>query len=552
MVIINEGRKDDVFRKFQTQIENERNFLSAYKPMSFYDMIVNDPFIVKTNYKYLDPIMSAHFDWVEYDPSSEAASKSQAESFFNQRKIAKENIIDKLKYFDENISKFPVEYRDLSKMTGSKFDSFLNYVSKVKEQKSKRSLEREIKKNTELIYSDDNVFVVRPKSYESSCLYGKNTRWCTAARDSNQYYNKYTKNGALYYVILSNVDSKSKFKKVAIQTFYDTVFENSVYWDSLDNTMNAEQEELFNLILGKNALNAIINNYKKLVDENSKNLFNGVKEFLSKNPVDYASHTTYNHLKITNNVIANNLIDTISIISKNASYDEYMSDETDNLLVFTVRTHLRSELLKSDEKNSTGYITDILYGVNCMLVKDSFVCVATILDEFSKDEDENLAYFISAIEEIRFNFDATKVVPENIYETLVTTLNNYLNYHINRYATHLISYISSELNIKTPDQQYGWARYTFKKGGKLTKEFLKYLDKMGPDNPVTKKQFLVDIGKVRQTNDGWVNSVGDKIALSGYLSSFFSAAKMAGITKGTGHAFVQGPRFNEFKNLFDI
>lgn len=548
MVMINEGRKDDVFRKFQTQIENERNFLSAYKPISFYDMIVNDPFIIKTNYKYLEPIMSAHFDWVEYDPSSEAASKSQAESFFNQREIAKENIVDKLKYFDKNISKFPVEYRDLSKMTGSKFDDFLNYVSKVKEQKSKRSIEREIKKNTELIYSDDNVFVVRPKSYESSCLYGKNTRWCTASRDSNQYYNKYTRNGTLYYVILSNVGSESKFKKVAIQTFYDTGFENSVYWDSLDNTMNAKQEELFNLILGKNALDAIINNYKKLVDENSKNIFNSVKEFLSKNPVDYdVNYITYNNLKITTN-----LVDTISIISKNASYDEYMSDETDNLLVFTVRTHLRSELLKSDEKNSTGYISDILYGVNCMLVKDSFVCVATILDEFSKDENEDLSNFISAIEEIRFNFDTTKVAPENIYDMLVTTLNNHLNYYVNRNSTYLISYISSELNIKAPDQQYGWARYTFKKGGKLTKEFLRYLDKMGPNNPVTKKQFLVDIGKVRQTDDGWVNSVGDKIALGGYLSSFFSAAKMAGITKGTGHAFVQGPRFNEFKELFDI
>jgi hypothetical protein len=547
MVIINEGRKDDVFRKFQTQIERERKFLSAYKPMSFYDMIVDDPFIVKTNYKYLGPIMSAHFDWIEFEDSSEDASKSQAESFFNQRKIAKENVIDKLKYFDENISKFPIEYRDLTKITGSKFDNFLDYVSKVREQKSKRSIETEIKKNTELIYSDDKVFIVRPKSYESSCLYGKNTRWCTASRDNNEYYNRYTKNGTLYYVILSSVDDNSKFKKVAIQTFYDTGFENSVYWDSVDNSMNAEQEELFNLILGKNALDAIINSYKKLVQEHSKSVFDKIKEFLSKYSVDDASYTTYNHIKITNN-----LSDTISITSKNASYDEYMSDETDNLLVFTVRTHLRSEMLKSEKGNSIGYINDILYGVNCVLVKDRFVCVATILDEFSKDDDENLSYLISEIKEIRFNFDASKVAPQDIYDTLVRNLMNNLSYFINKHVTYLISYISSKLNIKTPDQQYGWARYTFKRGGKLTKELLKYLDNLGPNSPVTKKQFLVNAGKVRQTNDGWVNSVGDKIVLSGYLSSFFSAAKAAGIIKGTGQAFIQGPRFDEFKNLFDI
>ena len=74
----------------------------------------------------------------------------------------------------------------------------------------------------------------------------------------------------------------------------------------------------------------------------------------------------------------------------------------------------------------------------------------------------------------------------------------------------------------------------------------------GENNPVTKKQFLQDVGVVQQGENGWVNKYGHSINIDGYMSSFFSAAKQAGITKGTPRAFVSGPNLEKYAKKFNL
>ena len=72
--------------------------------------------------------------------------------------------------------------------------------------KSKSSMGRELKSSeTTTVFEDEEYKVVMPHTKESSCLYGANTTWCTAATQSaNLFYNyvgRKENNVILYYII---------------------------------------------------------------------------------------------------------------------------------------------------------------------------------------------------------------------------------------------------------------------------------------------------------------------------------------------------------------
>jgi len=61
--------------------------------------------------------------------------------------------------------------------------------------------EEKSKKESEKLYEDDRFLIIRPLSHTSSCYYGANTKWCTTTRDNEDYFNRYTSKGKLYYII---------------------------------------------------------------------------------------------------------------------------------------------------------------------------------------------------------------------------------------------------------------------------------------------------------------------------------------------------------------
>ena len=59
-------------------------------------------------------------------------------------------------------------------------------------------------------YEDEVWKVVIPRTYDSSCYWGNGTEWCTATRETSNWYYKYTNDGPLY--ILINKESNNKFQ----------------------------------------------------------------------------------------------------------------------------------------------------------------------------------------------------------------------------------------------------------------------------------------------------------------------------------------------------
>lgn len=70
----------------------------------------------------------------------------------------------------------------------------------INQVESKKTKKEEKLQGAEKIYEDENFLVILPKTKEGSCHYGSGTRWCVAARDSNQFDN-YSRRGTLYYII---------------------------------------------------------------------------------------------------------------------------------------------------------------------------------------------------------------------------------------------------------------------------------------------------------------------------------------------------------------
>lgn len=80
------------------------------------------------------------------------------------------------------------------------------------EERTKGELSRDIKaakNNIDVVYEDDEWFVLVPKSYEASCYWGNQTNWCTATRETDIHYKHYTEDGDKLYI---NINKKTREK----------------------------------------------------------------------------------------------------------------------------------------------------------------------------------------------------------------------------------------------------------------------------------------------------------------------------------------------------
>ena len=104
-----------------------------------------------------------------------------------------DKLVDAVKKFILIGSNLPVtdlyQYPNATKL----FQALADY-----ENKTRRTVRKVEGGN--VVYDDSRFFVVNPLTQESSCYYGKGTKWCTAA-ESNSHFNRYNEDGKLFYVI---------------------------------------------------------------------------------------------------------------------------------------------------------------------------------------------------------------------------------------------------------------------------------------------------------------------------------------------------------------
>lgn len=112
----------------------------------------------------------------------------------------------------------------------------------------------------EVPYEDDVWKVVIPKSYEASCYWGNGTEWCTATRETSDWYNEYSNQGPLYININKQNGQKFQFH-----------FETDSFMDQYDS----EIEIPFINEMGENNIEGLVNFYIKLKGKEWKEVFTG-------------------------------------------------------------------------------------------------------------------------------------------------------------------------------------------------------------------------------------------------------------------------------------
>ena len=115
------------------------------------------------------------------------------------------------------------EYKNI----GQLLDAIKDYQNKIR---------RDVKKveGGNVVYEDPRFFVVNPLTHDSSCYYGRGTKWCTAA-DTDYQFNNYNKDGKLFYILDKTKSTSDPFYKIAILQKFNG--DKTVY-DAKDDVIN--------------------------------------------------------------------------------------------------------------------------------------------------------------------------------------------------------------------------------------------------------------------------------------------------------------------------
>ena len=116
----------------------------------------------------------------------------------------------------KNKKKIPPEKRDINQIKSlGELEELLDQfpdeevVSK-KEQRSEEEQGFFSRKKATLLYNDSQIKVVIPHTKAASCYFGKNTKWCTAARSDNMF-SAYHDQGPLYIVLIKPLNQRYQF-----------------------------------------------------------------------------------------------------------------------------------------------------------------------------------------------------------------------------------------------------------------------------------------------------------------------------------------------------
>ena len=121
-------------------------------------------------------------------------------------------------------------------------------------------IRREVKqvKGGNVVYDDGVYFVVNPLNYESSCYYGKGTKWCTAA-ETDSHFKRYNEDGKLFYIIDRTKASNDPNYKIALLKKFDG---DISFWDAEDKRIISNEK-----VFGEKKYNEIMLSVDQFLSE---------------------------------------------------------------------------------------------------------------------------------------------------------------------------------------------------------------------------------------------------------------------------------------------
>ena len=120
----------------------------------------------------------------------------------------------------------------------NEYKNVVQLIEAIKDYEGKAR--RDVKKveGGNVVYEDPRFFVVNPLTHQSSCYYGKGTKWCTAA-DTDYQFNQYNQDGKLFYILDKTKQTNDPYYKIAILQKFNG---DSTVYDAKDETITNLKE----------------------------------------------------------------------------------------------------------------------------------------------------------------------------------------------------------------------------------------------------------------------------------------------------------------------
>jgi hypothetical protein len=480
-ILITEGRKEDL----------EKKYSKSYGQPQL-DYILNDPFIKKTNYKYGDFLLK------------------------NLSYPAKSEIMDAISL----LKKFDKLSKNLEKKDINQYEDLSDLSIELSDYKSKNQSKKIDETETEKVYEDPNILIVRPLTHKSSCKYGAGTRWCTTDKDET-HYDRYTSGiQGLYYIILKKFDQSNKFYKIAIHKSSSSEDE---WYDAKDEPFSKREKEVFNLGAPK-IIQTINNHYEKLKNEKGSDLLNNVFDDnntsvsfdVSKDlKVDVPVFVVFrwpgtldeNHYNVMMDLVVNGEIVDRYLLFILVSFDD------DDFITMHIELEGEKDFGTKIDTEMDGELVSVKFGT-----------------EFFKSKTQE---------------DGFRAIMNSVYFYYLKRLKN-----DNKFRALTLK---DPRKVWTPNRpSYG---YTFKQNKGLIK---KLVDSLNSGKKMTKLDFLVDTGKLekKEENGKTLYSTPDtkmfrpSSDFRGHFSALFNSAVLAGIIaydkEGSKYYIKKGPNFEDF------
>lgn len=143
-------------------------------------------------------------------------------------------LIDLVNRFDNALPY--IENKDIYHKDYSWIHTLKEVVDKAETDKELKGFLRE--EHVEVLYEDDKVLFIIPKTHKGSLKYGAGTRWCTASKNDVSTFNNYSKGALLAYLIDKTDDKTIAYRKIAFYMKWSETGINSpvVIYNASDNT----------------------------------------------------------------------------------------------------------------------------------------------------------------------------------------------------------------------------------------------------------------------------------------------------------------------------
>lgn len=106
--------------------------------------------------------------------------------------------------------------RDIYATIFRDFSYLKNFNDEIEELKNDKSFVRE--EHVDVIYEDDEILFVVPRTFTGSMKYGSGTKWCTASKNNQSIFTRYSRAGCLAYLIDKKNKKANNYNKIA---FYE-------------------------------------------------------------------------------------------------------------------------------------------------------------------------------------------------------------------------------------------------------------------------------------------------------------------------------------------